>query len=174
MSYTRLRYHFIFATKRRRPCFTPEVEPFVYEQLRFEAQQCGSDIKLLGGVEDHIHSIIAVHPTVAVSDFARDVKKQTTKAIRAKFPQLHDFEWCVGYGAITVNPDEMSTLWTYIENQKQHHARHTLIHTYELPTTTSRAAPKNDSVTEGKPSRSASQADGEAHPRRGPPLDTSA
>ena len=131
MSYTRLRYHLIFATKGRRPCITPEVEPFVYEQLRAEALEVDSKIMLLGGVEDHIHSIAAIHPTLAVSDFVRDVKKQTTKAVRKKFPHLPSFKWAVGFTAYTVNPDDMTDLWSYIETQKEHHANDTLIDKYE-------------------------------------------
>ncbi len=132
MSYTNLCYHLILTTKGRRPAITEDVEPFVYEQLRAEAKKLDSKMYLLGGVENHVHSIAGIHPKIAVSDFLRDIKKQTTKAIRKEFPHLSDFKWSIGFGAFTVNPNDMSDLWSYIENQKEHHANDTLIEQYEI------------------------------------------
>ena len=144
MTYVRLRYHMILATKGRRPCITPDVEPFVYEKLLEEAQALDSKIFLLGGVEDHIHGIVSIPPTLAVSDFHRDIKKQTTKAIRKEFCHLNDFKWCAGFTAFTVNPNAMSELWSYIETQKEHHANDTLMDKYE-PHNSPKPAPRKGS-----------------------------
>ena len=124
MAHTRLRYHLITATKGRQPLLLPEVEQVLYDALPMVVSDAGGHLYAAGGMEDHMHAAIAIKPTVAVSNFVCMVKTDTSRIIRAEFPDLN-FRWQRSFGAFTVAPDEMEPLLKYIANQKQHHRRQT-------------------------------------------------
>src|SRR5690554_1698768 len=131
MAYTRLRYHIVTATKYRKPLLTPEVENVAYAVLRKEAERIGAQISHIGGVEDHIHIIAAIPPTLAVSHFVGRIKLKCTKAIRHQFAHLESFAWQVSYGAFTLNPADMKGVIQYVLNQKEHHINNELREPFE-------------------------------------------
>jgi putative transposase len=53
----------------------------------------------INGVEDHIHILTHLHPSVALADLVKDIKLASTKFIKEKglFPQFSG--WQDGYGA---------------------------------------------------------------------------
>jgi putative transposase len=122
MSHTRLRYHIITVTKNRTPWITPDVEPAIYEILREQATRQGAKILALGGVEDHVHWVVAIPPKFAVSEVVGNVKSDTTKAVR-KLEGLGEFEWGAGYGGFSLNPWDMEKVVKYVQEQKKRHGR---------------------------------------------------
>src|SRR5690554_1147586 len=123
MSYTRLRYHIVTATKYREPLLTPDVESVAYKVLRMEAETLGAKISHIGGIEDHIHIIAAIPPTLAVSTFVGRIKTEATKALKRNFAHLDAFAWQPGFGAFTLNPNDMDGIIHYVLNQKNHHRK---------------------------------------------------
>jgi REP element-mobilizing transposase RayT len=76
-----------------------------------------------GGVEDHLHLIIGLHPSVALASLVKDLKLASSEFIRRTelFP---DFQhWQVGYGAFTYTPDALRNLVPYVQNQVDHHRK---------------------------------------------------
>lgn len=134
-SYTRLRYHLVFSTKNRQPFITPDIENLVYTALRRRAEDKGAAIIIMNGVADHIHIVVAIPPTIALADFMREIKTASTLSIRKMVPSLRlIFEWQDGYGAFTIDPENMQGIIAYVRNQKEHHAHHTLIERWEKST----------------------------------------
>lgn len=134
-SYTRLRYHLVFSTKNRQPFITPDIENLVYTALRRRAEDKGAAILIMNGVADHIHIVVAIPPTIAFADFMREIKTASTLSIRKMVPSLRlIFEWQDGYGAFTIDPENMQGVIAYVRNQKEHHAHHTLIERWEKST----------------------------------------
>ncbi len=138
MAFTRLRYHLVFGTKYGLPLITPEVEDFLYPVLGRAANNTGGRSIRIGGVEDHVHIICAIPPDIAVDQFVRKLKSQAAAATSRKFPTLTDryanldkFLWKPGYGGFTLNPLNMGGIISYVENQKEHHARGTPRPAYE-------------------------------------------
>src|SRR5687768_10791569 len=104
MSYTRLRYHIVTATKYRDRIITPEIEPVLHAALRRKAASQWGKILQIGGVEDHIHIIAAVPPTIALAEFVRQLKSSSTRVVNEIALLNQRFEWQEGYGAFTLNP----------------------------------------------------------------------
>jgi REP element-mobilizing transposase RayT len=130
MPYTRLRYHLITATHERLPIITPDVEAVLYPALEEAALNAKGRVLQLGGVADHVHIVVALQPTMAVSDFMRVVKTHSSRRVRAE--QFKAFRWQARYAAFTVSPNQMQTLIRYVACQKQHHAMNTIRAEYEL------------------------------------------
>jgi putative transposase len=129
MPYTRLRYHITTATHRRRPLITPAIERVLYPALRRGARHVGGHLLAVGGVEDHVHLVLALRPAVAVADAVRVMKTASSHAVRQQ--GAPHFRWQTGYAAFTVAAYEMDALLAYVARQKHHHAADALKPIYE-------------------------------------------
>jgi REP element-mobilizing transposase RayT len=80
-----------------------------------------SKLYRIGGTENHIHLLFDMHPTLALSDFMREIKEHSSKWL-GQNPNFPDFEsWAVSYGAFTYSLNDKQTIIDYITNQKKHH-----------------------------------------------------
>jgi REP element-mobilizing transposase RayT len=107
MSFTKLRYHLVFATKARRRCLHELERTFVWQTLDELTEDIGGYPIATGGVEDHVHTLLAIPPTTAVSEFVKQLKRRATTVIRKRFAHLKGFQWQKGYGGFTVSAHEM-------------------------------------------------------------------
>ncbi len=121
MSYTKLLYHVVFRTKKNRLTINQEHEKKLYAYILGIIKNNKSVLYRIGGMEDHIHLLIDLHPTVALSDCMREVKSASSKWLKqnANFP--HFYYWAESFGAFTYNYTEKDLIINYIKNQKQHH-----------------------------------------------------
>jgi len=129
-TYTQILYQIVFATKDRIPVMKKErrTELFKYIWGILENKKC--HLYRINGVEDHLHILTHLHPTVAIADLVKDIKIATSKYIKENnlFP---DFTaWQDGYGAFTYSIDAKDTLIDYIKNQEEHHFKMTFLEEY--------------------------------------------
>ena len=110
--------HVVFSTKRRMPLM-PQPEK-VWSTLSEVAQM--SKIKLLavGGTANHVHLLVVVPSSRAVSEIIRELNCNSSLRIR-KWNRL--FSWQDGYGNMSVSPSAVPAVRRYIERQPEHHAR---------------------------------------------------
>jgi REP element-mobilizing transposase RayT len=74
-------------------------------------------------VEDHIHLLVCLHPTIALSDFVKDIKVSASKWIKTN-ESMPDFaNWQDGYAAFTHSIKEKNVLIEYVGNQEEHHRK---------------------------------------------------
>lgn len=79
------------------------------------------DALQINGVEDHLHILINLHPSIALASLIKDIKVSTHKMIKEKF-LFPDFNgWQEGYGAFTYSSEALPNLVNYIQNQEKHH-----------------------------------------------------
>ncbi len=82
-----------------------------------------SKLYRIGSMPNHIHLLVDIHPTIAVSDFMKELKEYSSKwlSTNLNFP---DFEgWPVSFAGFTYNLKEKQTIIDYIKNQKEHHKK---------------------------------------------------
>lgn len=132
MALGRARYHLVFATKGRRPFIDENVEKFLYPVLGGITKKAGGKLVRVGGIEDHIHLICGIPPKIAVSDFVKDLKSQSTGALKREFHRLWHFKWQVSFGYFTLDPLNMKRVIDYVDNQKEHHRKEDLWEPYEV------------------------------------------
>lgn len=84
----------------------------------------------INGVEDHIHILTHIHPTVSLSDLVKDIKISTSKYIKEKNLFVGFTSWQEGYGAFTYSMREKEMLVNYIKNQEEHHRKKTFKEEY--------------------------------------------
>ncbi len=78
---------------------------------------------IINGVEDHIHIVTHIHPTVALASLVKDLKTASTQWIKEN-NIFKDFTgWQDGYGAFTYSAKDKDRLIEYVKNQEEHHEK---------------------------------------------------
>jgi putative transposase len=92
---------------------------FKYISGILEKKKC--HLYRINGVEDHIHILTHLHPTIALANLVKDIKLASSEFIKANniFPSFDG--WAEGYGAFTYSFDRKNILIEYIKNQENHH-----------------------------------------------------
>ena len=120
-TYTQILYHIVFATKNRDPVLMPERREELFRYIWGITKNLNCTLYRINGVEDHLHILVSLHPTVCLSDFVKTVKVASSTWIKEQnlFPQFT--HWQDGYGAFTHSLKEKDALVNYIKNQQEHH-----------------------------------------------------
>ena len=129
-SFTRLTYHFIFATKYRSPSITHPLQERLYEYVGGILRAKKGHLIEIGGIADHIHILTELSPSFAVADVIRDVKANSSKWMNAQLEIKQFFEWQKGSGAFTVSYSLRHSVQKYIQNQEEHHKKRTFREEY--------------------------------------------
>jgi putative transposase len=79
---------------------------------------------------DHIHLLISMKPTIAISDLVREIKANSSKWINQKGWAQGKFQWQEGFGAFSYAQSQLDNVITYINNQEQHHNKKTFQNEY--------------------------------------------
>ncbi len=120
-TYTKLLFHIVFSTKERYCFITEDKRTRICEYICGTIRGLGGICIEIGGVEDHVHILVALKPTMSVSKLIQDLKPSVTKWARAN---VHPkFEWQNGYGAFTVGESQVEAVRGYILGQKEHHTK---------------------------------------------------
>jgi REP element-mobilizing transposase RayT len=125
MSYVSAYFHCVFSTKERRPFITPELRDRLWPFLGGIARQNEMKATEIGGVEDHIHILLSLPPTLPVSKAMQFVKGASSKWIHETFPGQRLFAWQEEYGAFSVSVSQLDRTIAYIRAQHEHHRKMT-------------------------------------------------
>jgi len=82
---------------------------------------------------DHVHILIGLHPSISVSDMARDVKSSSSKWINDNRWVKGRFQWQEGYGAFTYSKSQIDSVVKYILSQPEHHKKNSFKEEYLSP-----------------------------------------
>ncbi len=129
-TYTQIYIHFVFATERRMRFLTPEIRQETYSYLAGCIKDLKGFVQCIGGMDDHIHILVGMPPTLSVSEFAQKVKANSSRFINEKGWVLGKFKWQEGFGAFSVSQSGLENTREYIQNQENHHRKHTFSNEY--------------------------------------------
>jgi REP element-mobilizing transposase RayT len=93
-------------------------------------RQHKSYVHEIGGMEDHVHLLLSLPRTLALSKLVEEVKKSSSKWIKTRGIDYRDFSWQNGYGAFSIGQSNMDALRLYIQNQHEHHKKMTFQEEY--------------------------------------------
>jgi putative transposase len=120
-TYTNLITHNVFSTKDRVGLIDYKIQPELHAYLGGLVKELkGKPIKI-NGMNDHVHILASLPPTVSTADAMRFIKANSSKLVTEKFKR--PFEWQKGYGAFSVSRSGMEAVVSYIENQVEHHQK---------------------------------------------------
>ena len=127
MPYWQLFYHAVWSTKYREPLISEEIEPQVYALLRGKALALGATVFALNGMPDHVHMVVSLPPRLSVAYFIGQVKGVASTRINKSDLTGRPFFWQDEYGVLSFDRKRLPRFVGYVENQKSHHAKASLI-----------------------------------------------
>ena len=113
--------HLIYSTKKRVPCLGPEIRIPLFAYQAGILNQWDSPALVIGGVADHVHALFCLSKIHALAKVIEEVKKGSSKWLKAQGNEFHDFYWQAGYGAFSVSQSNVEEVRRYIEQQEEHH-----------------------------------------------------
>ena len=115
--------HIVFSNKNRFPWITPVIQDELFQYLGGICRQLESPAVQVGGYRDHVHILCSLSKNIALANFMREVKSNSSKWIKTKHINLNNFHWQNGYGAFSVNSSNIAPVIQYIANQEAHHKK---------------------------------------------------
>ena len=89
-------------------------------------QEAGYEVLELNGMPDHVHLLIKTKAQFDLSRLMKRIKGTTSALLNDSTDHQEAFRWQEGYCAITVTPNHIPRVRSYIQNQKQHHREETI------------------------------------------------
>ncbi|MFN2493938.1 MAG: transposase [Pyrinomonadaceae bacterium] len=123
-SLARVWIHLIFSTKDRFPFLLDKplrVDMHAYLATVLRNHEC--ETLIVGGVEDHVHSLFALSRNYSIATIVKEIKRTSSSWIKGISPGQAKFHWQGGYGAFSVSQSQLDQVVKYIEDQEQHHQR---------------------------------------------------
>ncbi len=121
-TYTNLLFHIVYSTKYRKPLIQPSWQDELYGYMGGIIRAEKGVLLVAGGIEDHVHLLAKLPPTIAVSDMLRLIKANSSKWAN-ELSDVSYFEWQAGYGAFSVSESNVPSVRKYIDSQDAHHRK---------------------------------------------------
>lgn len=126
MAYYSCYYHLVFFTAKRHPSLTKEIRNDLFAVMGGKLKEMKSKSILINGVEDHVHLLLQIHPSVQVSLVVQKVKLAASAFLKEKLNGKFK-GWQVGYAVLTFDKSRLKGLIRYVENQEAHHRKQSFI-----------------------------------------------
>ena len=122
----RLYVHLVWPTKYRKHVLGEKLTPVVESKILEVCETKQYQLIVARAAVDHMHVLIGMRPTQAVSDAVRDIKSHSSATAFATFSRLSeiikmDVLWAEGYRAESVSPGDLQRVKRYIISQAEHH-----------------------------------------------------
>ena len=95
--------HITFSTKKRQKLIDNQVEEELYSYLGGICKNLECNPVMVGGHLDHVHILCTLSKKLPLTVLVEKLKANSSKWIKAKGKQYQNFYWQSGYGAFSVN-----------------------------------------------------------------------
>jgi REP element-mobilizing transposase RayT len=117
--------HLVYSTKHRQPWIAKNHRDSLYAYQAGIFKEWSSPALVIGGVEDHVHTLFSLSKNHALKKIVEEVKTGSSKWMKNEGPRTPDFYWQGGYAAFSVSQSNVEVVKRYIENQEEHHCKMT-------------------------------------------------
>jgi len=121
-TFTNLLYHIVFSTKNRRQSISADFRDDLYSYTGGIIRDEKGTLLEIGGMPDHVHLLVRLPASLALSDALRLIKANTAKWANERRDARSLFAWQTGY---TVSESQVLTVRRYIQRQEQDHRKQT-------------------------------------------------
>ncbi len=120
-TYTQIMYQIVFSTKKRERTLHKEKRPELFKYIWGILKNKKCHLYRLNGVEDHLHIVTHLHPSIALADLVKDIKIASSDYIKTQRLFEHFEGWQIGYAAFTYSIEAKDNLIEYVKNEEEHH-----------------------------------------------------
>ncbi len=114
--------HITWATSRRHPFLTADIEPRIHGCIAGELKRLDCTLLAVNGVEDHVHLVIMLPSKVALAKVMQQTKGVSSKMAGEIIGPLAGFKWQEGFSAFGLCRPYLEVAVNYVRRQKERHA----------------------------------------------------
>ena len=107
---TKILLHIVFSTKHREDLIAPEFESDLFAYMGGICRRMDSSLDLAGGTANHLHLLVNLGKTVALSDLMMNLKRDSSKWLKDQSASMREFHWQDGYFAFSIGQSGVDDL----------------------------------------------------------------
>jgi REP element-mobilizing transposase RayT len=129
-SFRQILYHIVFRTREGRAVLPLEASEGLYAYIWGIIKNKNGKLFRINGMEDHLHILSDLPPSIALADFVREIKTYSSHWLKGN-PDFPAFDgWADGYAALTYAWRDKEMIANYIKNQREHHKQTDFVSEY--------------------------------------------
>lgn len=122
-SYRQILYHIVFSTYRQEKTLPFLYHEDLYQYIAGIIKNRKGFVYQINGMENHIHILSDLHPTIALADFIKEIKTASNRWMKSTGNYPNFTSWAEGSGSFTYAFRDKNMIANYIANQKRHHLK---------------------------------------------------
>lgn len=120
-TYTQIFYQIVFSPKDRGRTLAKHNREELFKYINGILKNKKCHLYQINGVEDHLHIVTHLHPSVSLASLVKDIKLASSDYIKRKGLFANFDGWQEGYSAFTYSIKEKDRLIEYVKKQEEHH-----------------------------------------------------
>jgi REP element-mobilizing transposase RayT len=125
--------HAVWSTSDRARSIGRDFEEQLHRTIEAKCAELRCPAIAVGGIEDHVHLLARLHPTVMLSRLIGEAKGLSAYLFNQWSRSCPPFRWQEGYFAQSIDPDAIDEIAQYVRRQREHHLAIKLVPEFELP-----------------------------------------
>src|SRR5437899_3731886 len=122
-TFSQIYLHVIFAVEGRQSLIEARHNDRLQKYITGIVTHQHQKLIAINNMPDHMHLLIGLKPTVALSDLVAVIKRDSSMFINSSKWVLGRFSWQEGFGAFSYSHSQLGTVIRYIQNQQRHHRK---------------------------------------------------
>lgn len=123
MSFVCALYHIVINTKHRAFNIPDQYADQLYAYIAGIIKHNHSEPIIINGVANHLHILLKLSATVALSDLMKSIKQSSSLWMHNKSEFRKFDSWGKEYFATTFSYRQLDALKNYVSSQREHHTR---------------------------------------------------
>ena len=121
-TFTQIYIQIVFAVASRECLLRRENKEELHKYTTGILRNNGQKLIEINSMPDHVHILIGLKPSMALSDLVKDIESESSGFINEKKWVRGRFNWQEGYGAFSYSHSHLDAVIRYIRNQEKHHS----------------------------------------------------
>jgi len=129
-TYSQIYIQIVFTVKGRENLISKIHREELHKYMTGIVQNRGQKMLSIFCMPDHVHLLVGIKPSIAISDLVRDIKAGSSNFINQQQWVKGKFNWQEGFGAFSYSKSQIDTVIKYILGQEEHHKKTTFREEY--------------------------------------------
>ena len=129
-TYSQIYIQIVFAVNGRENLISKVHREELHKYITGIVQNRGQKMLSIFCMPDHVHLLVGIKPSIAISDLVRDIKAGSSNFINQQHWVKGKFNWQEGFGAFSYSKSQIESVIKYILSQEEHHKKTTFREEY--------------------------------------------
>ena len=122
-SLSKVYLHVVFHIKTTSPKIKEEHMERMHSYIGQLVNNTGCKVIRVGGMPDHVHVVCTLSREVTMAHLVEELKRNSSRWIKTLDEDYKWFAWQNGYAVFSVSQSVIDKTVTYVNNQREHHAK---------------------------------------------------